>query len=1352
MPPKVNTWITWTIQELNELIKKENSCVFKETLQRHVSLHPIHLNDTKKALKDILNSSINTFDTEFNGLLIAYKNPKLLCPLGFINYDNYFIHMNVQADFYIFRPAVGSVLTGVVNKKEENYIGVLVHKAFNVSITKRMKDDSWQGHYLEVGQEATFTVTQVDLRARVPFIRGKLLIEDTVDGNNEEIDGDEDIDENVENNLNEEVEENEHDAGHHEAEESQVESSKSKAYPSFLGAFDSSDSEDERVRKAKKKGKKRKKNDDDDEISQADDSGMQELPDQFASDVSQKRKHDDQNDSYESKNKSKRLKVNKSVEEEDKEEEEEEVEDADEGSDEIPPSQLSVSPVGSSVINHDESSISSSDNKPRIIHDEVLLGKSLNFKVDKNIEKKSKQKKLPAHNMSESDEDRLSQSQSQSSKFDSHEEQEKDLPAPVKTSKSIPHDILMKHVDETIDEVIKNSLLFESPDPEEESDLFSSNEKINSKENKVKSKKTKKPEPLGNSTVIERRSDSSAEDTSQIQEPISPVKKTKKSKPKEFAEPQVPSSQSSNKQVILSNESDSSLATQIKTKKPKKSKKSKDRDAEINSSVSNSLHDEESELHPSIIKIKQEPKEKKSDRYNGIVEPEPVGTPMVNGSQLDSSGDSSQTHESAAKTKKSKKSSKKRVEEENHKERDAPADVEQNTIEESANIPKNSMIIGNYSDSDDDLPNQSRFSSPVKVEKNIVQKHVDETINEVVKKSKKSKKSKDSQVNDESNSLLEDYSDLLPRVSVKQEPKGKKSDKNNKVVEPEPVETPMVNGSQPDSSEDPSRMDESATNSAETKTKKSKKSSKKRVEEQDRPAEVGQSFVENPAIRKTANIPKNSMIVGDYSDSDDDLPNRSRFLSPVKVEKNIVQKHVDETISEVVKKPKKSKKSKDSQVNDELNSSVEDYSNLLPRVSIKQEPKGKKSDKNNKVVEPEPVETPMVNGSQPDSSDSSQTHEPAPKSAEAKVKKSKKSNKKRVEENEEQDRPADVEQRTVEKSANIHKNSIIIGDYSDSDDDLPNQSRLFASVKVEKNTVGKHTEETINEVATKPKKSKKSKDKDSHSAVNSSVDESEFNSINDSEIAADTSRIKQESKKKKAKKISNGIENPIGNSTINESQLDSFIDADESVLNSSCEQETLLHSSVARIKEEPKGKKTKSKTIVEADPLGNSTINESQLDSSRVQEPVVSPVDIGAKKSTDREFVKPQVPSSSKSSHKGSTSEENDSSTGKKNKTKKSSFFVDLKIKEEPASDVEGSSKKSKSKHKDMNKEQETVKTNNVSSKMNVKEEVIVKQEDKKSGKRKRKDTHNLSNVKDEAASDVEGPAAKKKIKLIFTE
>lgn len=64
MPPKVNTWITWSIQELNELIKKENSCVFKETLQRHVSLHPIHLNDTKKALKDILNSSINTFDTE----------------------------------------------------------------------------------------------------------------------------------------------------------------------------------------------------------------------------------------------------------------------------------------------------------------------------------------------------------------------------------------------------------------------------------------------------------------------------------------------------------------------------------------------------------------------------------------------------------------------------------------------------------------------------------------------------------------------------------------------------------------------------------------------------------------------------------------------------------------------------------------------------------------------------------------------------------------------------------------------------------------------------------------------------------------------------------------------------------------------------------------------------------------------------------------------------------------------------------------------------------------------------------------------------------------------------------------
>lgn len=48
------------------------------------------------------------------GFLLAYKNPKLLTPLGEILYDTCFIHVDIEADFYIFRPEVGCSLKGKI--------------------------------------------------------------------------------------------------------------------------------------------------------------------------------------------------------------------------------------------------------------------------------------------------------------------------------------------------------------------------------------------------------------------------------------------------------------------------------------------------------------------------------------------------------------------------------------------------------------------------------------------------------------------------------------------------------------------------------------------------------------------------------------------------------------------------------------------------------------------------------------------------------------------------------------------------------------------------------------------------------------------------------------------------------------------------------------------------------------------------------------------------------------------------------------------------------------------------------------------------------------------------------------
>lgn len=56
-------------------------------------------------------------------------------------------------------------------------MGVLVHKAFNVSIIKEDDCEEWLGDFVYVGQTVKFTVTHLDFKGKLPFIRGKLIAE-----------------------------------------------------------------------------------------------------------------------------------------------------------------------------------------------------------------------------------------------------------------------------------------------------------------------------------------------------------------------------------------------------------------------------------------------------------------------------------------------------------------------------------------------------------------------------------------------------------------------------------------------------------------------------------------------------------------------------------------------------------------------------------------------------------------------------------------------------------------------------------------------------------------------------------------------------------------------------------------------------------------------------------------------------------------------------------------------------------------------------------------------------------------------------------------------------------------------
>ncbi|XP_031833864.2 RNA polymerase I subunit F isoform X1 [Nomia melanderi] len=171
---KTYTGITWSLLELKGLLEDEESRVYFEKSKKHFGLHPFHLTNLNASLNEILSSNLNSYDAELKGFLLAYQNPKLLTPLGEIFYDTCFIHVDIQAEFYVFRPEVGCCLKGTINKKGLDHIGVLVHKAFNVSIPKPEDQENWLGDNLEIGQEVKFTVTFLDFNSKLPFIRGSL--------------------------------------------------------------------------------------------------------------------------------------------------------------------------------------------------------------------------------------------------------------------------------------------------------------------------------------------------------------------------------------------------------------------------------------------------------------------------------------------------------------------------------------------------------------------------------------------------------------------------------------------------------------------------------------------------------------------------------------------------------------------------------------------------------------------------------------------------------------------------------------------------------------------------------------------------------------------------------------------------------------------------------------------------------------------------------------------------------------------------------------------------------------------------------------------------------------------------
>ncbi|XP_072009909.1 DNA-directed RNA polymerase I subunit RPA43 [Engystomops pustulosus] len=165
-----------TFSEACGFITRYSSLVLKKQ-RRHLALSPKYLNKKRSGIKEYLDAELLKYKAALEGVPVAYDNLKIVGELGDIYDDIGFIHLNIEADFVIFKPRRGSRLVGVVNKKAPSHFGCLVYGCFNASIPRPQKFSvaKWQRLNVNIGDQMEFIINRLDSDAVGVFcIRGRL--------------------------------------------------------------------------------------------------------------------------------------------------------------------------------------------------------------------------------------------------------------------------------------------------------------------------------------------------------------------------------------------------------------------------------------------------------------------------------------------------------------------------------------------------------------------------------------------------------------------------------------------------------------------------------------------------------------------------------------------------------------------------------------------------------------------------------------------------------------------------------------------------------------------------------------------------------------------------------------------------------------------------------------------------------------------------------------------------------------------------------------------------------------------------------------------------------------------------
>ncbi len=144
----------------------------------HVSLLHCYVGRVAQGVLEHLNEKVFRFSNQLGGVVLSYSRPQVLQRCGAILDEQPYIHIDVKYTVCLFKPELGSLLSGIVNNVGQDHLGCLVHNCFNAAVlapSSLMQESSWFTRSFDTSSLVWFTVTSMDNVDGIVSITGEYV-------------------------------------------------------------------------------------------------------------------------------------------------------------------------------------------------------------------------------------------------------------------------------------------------------------------------------------------------------------------------------------------------------------------------------------------------------------------------------------------------------------------------------------------------------------------------------------------------------------------------------------------------------------------------------------------------------------------------------------------------------------------------------------------------------------------------------------------------------------------------------------------------------------------------------------------------------------------------------------------------------------------------------------------------------------------------------------------------------------------------------------------------------------------------------------------------------------------------